>query len=106
MCLLLYILPYFDFYFSYLFETNSQHELFSHKKAIKYKSKLIPNGSDLTFGRLSIGYAQTTIHFPIVYNYAHIYSNIQPYHSDQALTLQNMGRKQATQDTDLYGDFH
>jgi hypothetical protein len=76
-----------------LFETNSQHELFSHKKAIKYKSKLILNGSDLTFGRLPT-------------SYAHLYANIQPYRSDQALTLQNTGRKQAAQDTDLYGDFH
>ncbi len=58
------LLSYFDFYFLYLFETNSQHELFSHKKAIKYKSKLIPNRSDLTFGRLPISYAQKTIRLP------------------------------------------
>jgi len=42
----------------------------------------------------------------LVSNYAHLYSNIQPYRSDQALALQNTGRKQATQDTDLYEDFH
>jgi hypothetical protein len=62
-----FLLSYFQFYFSYLFETNSQHELFSHKKAIRYKWKLIPNGSDITFGRLPNNYAQTPIHLPNVW---------------------------------------
>jgi hypothetical protein len=60
------LLSYFDFYFSYLFETNSQHELFSRREVIKCKLKLIPNGSDITFGRLPSSYAQTPIHLPSV----------------------------------------
>jgi hypothetical protein len=42
----------------------------------------------------------------MVSDYAYLYLNIQPHYNDQALALQNTGRKQETQDTHFYEDFH